>query len=108
MEYASLKKFFCGTVSAIKNTIYTVPNDGKHGASVVRELMVHNSDKNSDVGFILYINDIPFIDTKIAPKDSLLVGNEWYMVLEPGDSIAVATTKADVVGIFASGSETFK
>lgn len=108
MEYASLKKFYCGTVPAIKNTIYSVPTDDNHGASVVREMMVHNSDPNEHVGFILYVNDVQFINQKIAPGDSLMLGNEWYMVLEPGDAIAVATTKANVINVFASGSETFK
>ena len=108
MQYSTLKKFFCGNIAGVKTTVYTVPTDDVQGSSVVREMMVHNTDPNADVDFILYINDLVFVSATIQPGDSLLVGNEWYMVLDPGDSIAVEATKANVINVFMSGSETFK
>lgn len=109
MDYSILKKMYLGTIgSTSKTQIYAVPAATTNGPSIVRELTVHNTDANTDVNFTLFINNIAFVNTTIAPKGNLFVGNDWYLVIEPGDKISVQASKGNALNVYMGGSETLK
>ena len=104
MQQRKLAQIFLGTLNAEKTAIYTVPETNKQ--TVIRDLSVYNQDATDTVEVKLYINDITVISQKVEPKDSLFVGKDWYLVLNPGDVVAAETTKANTINAIISGAET--
>lgn len=107
MEYAILKKIYLGTLTTTAKTdIYTV--NATKGTSIIRELIVHNTDTENDVVFTLYINDKVFVKASISPGDNLFIGRDWYLVLETDDKISAQASKGNVLNVYMGGSETIK
>ena len=107
MSYSILKKFYDGQLSSTAETlIYTVPSSTTNGPSVIRSLMAHNISTSANVNFTMKINDKVFLEETISKQDSLFIGHDWYLVLEPGDTIKVTASTKNVINLIISGSET--
>ena len=104
--HMELKKFYTGQIATTaKTTVYTVPE--KNGPSVIKEMLIHNTDSAHTVIVNIYFSGFEFIREKVEPGGILYVGDDWHTVLNPGEKVEIICSRAAVINVHLSGSETY-
>lgn len=104
--YMELKKFYSGRLATTnKTTVYTVPE--KNGPTVLKEMLIHNCDSSRSVIVKVYFSGLEFISEKVEPSGILYVGDDWHTVINPGESVEISASIANLINVHLSGSETY-